>query len=876
MPPSSLYHLVLQRLGLDADLFILFCFDPNQRYLGSLGDWPADALVEKIDLDTANLLELKFRLSLEIPTKPILVYSNQPKPKGEAFQRWPLIDSYYAGVELVIDEEALFLETFGLNRTLHLDLVQQYRNILDPAGKHIDFLQPVLNPSGFNLSGICRALLGLAIRESQGLKVLPGWEILLGHFLVAIANGSLTPEEINKCLSTEELRKELNKEIRYYLSVEVNLDEISAQNLRLWVRQIKYLALKPQMVVEKDPYQKRLFGKGTLPPTGLLLHTISTWQNHSELKEKQIPVWQEFAGDIKESELVKSYGVETTYPILTSGLASEILLELAGLAAKPEANAPYIQARNAEVILQKQGPSLREVLQNEARSIGRFVGSATHTLSTIPSEAELTLNTPAAYIESYANRWYLIDQHYRKACHAFQELSLHSEMDSRIISLNKKLQNAYLGFERGLNKAWLEVVKESGWVWPTSSVLTNTGFFEYTEKNMKAKTVIIISDGFRFEIARQLETALNKDSLYEPDLQPMLALPPTRTSVGMARLLPQGKRVSTSVDSEDKLVSTIDKKSTEGLESRLAFIAAHKPESNYFAIQASELIEARSEKVREWFRNHSILYVYHDVIDKVADKKASETSLPQLCEDAVKELEALCKKLTTGNFNRIVITADHGFLYQHEDPDASERVPMPELKDVAEAGYRYILAPAQESPAHILSFPSGIENGKGEPLDMFVPVDSRRFKRKGSGMRYAHGGVSLQEMVTPYLAVYRRETAAKDKVAVRLQPPQSIRSNTFKIRVDQLSAVDAQHKSRKVMVAVFRSDGITSAAMPKEIHMDVTSALASQRSKEVTFTLFALPEDTSELIIGLYDTDDKNLPLEEIRVPTSISITPDF
>ena len=60
-----------------------------------------------------------------------------------------------------------------------------------------------------------------------------------------------------------------------------------------------------------------------------------------------------------------------------------------------------------------------------------------------------------------------------------------------------------------------------------------------------------------------------------------------------------------------------------------------------------------------------MLYVYHNRIDHTGDKMHSEEQAFEAAEETLGDIVRLVKKLTAANANNILVTADHGFIYQH-------------------------------------------------------------------------------------------------------------------------------------------------------------------------------------------------------------------
>ena len=81
------------------------------------------------------------------------------------------------------------------------------------------------------------------------------------------------------------------------------------------------------------------------------------------------------------------------------------------------------------------------------------------------------------------------------------------------------------------------------------------------------------------------------------------------------------------------------------------------------------------DELRDLYKQHQIFYVYHDRIDAAGDKAATERTVFRAAEETLRELLLLVKKWTNANATNILITADHGFLYQDHPAGTSYYVP---------------------------------------------------------------------------------------------------------------------------------------------------------------------------------------------------------
>ena len=59
-----------------------------------------------------------------------------------------------------------------------------------------------------------------------------------------------------------------------------------------------------------------------------------------------------------------------------------------------------------------------------------------------------------------------------------------------------------------------------------------------------------------------------------------------------------------------------------------------------------------------------MVYVYHNRIDAVGDKRDTEERVFQAVENTLTDLIDLIKRMANANATNMLVTADHGFIYQ--------------------------------------------------------------------------------------------------------------------------------------------------------------------------------------------------------------------
>jgi bisphosphoglycerate-independent phosphoglycerate mutase (AlkP superfamily) len=82
-------------------------------------------------------------------------------------------------------------------------------------------------------------------------------------------------------------------------------------------------------------------------------------------------------------------------------------------------------------------------------------------------------------------------------------------------------------------------------------------------------------------------------------------------------------------------------------------------------VLAKDVLAMGKEDSRALVRDNDVVYVYHNLIDKTGDTRDTEERVFAAAEETLEELLRLMKKLANANASNLVVTADHGFIYQH-------------------------------------------------------------------------------------------------------------------------------------------------------------------------------------------------------------------
>jgi uncharacterized protein (TIGR02687 family) len=386
-----------------------------------------------------------------------------------------------------------------------------------------------------------------------------------------------------------------------------------------------------------------------------------------------------------------------------------------------------------------------------------------------------------------------------------------------------------------VNDAWQDqVAKMADWSVPGYARQSDFYMDQAAEfRRRDQKVVVIISDALRFEVAEECLREIRKLNRFDADLKPMIGSLPSYTQLGMAALLPNKDLML----SDDGAVSSFGNQ-TQGTANREKVLRQGRAGDRAQAMKADDFMAMKADDGKALFRDHDVLYLYHNRIDIVGDKLATEDRVTEAAEDAIEDLTKLVRKLTTANFSNILITADHGFLYQHRPLDETEySVADPAGTEILVKNRRFVIGRGLDDSAGMKKFTSK-QLGLSGDLDVLIPNSINRMRIKGAGSRFVHGGSTLQEVVIPILRVGKRREADVGKVEVQIIAPSRnlISSGQTSVALYQAQPVSEKQQQRDLLAGIYAQDG-TLISDEHQLTFDFTSQNPRERELPITFLL---------------------------------------
>ncbi|MBP1968507.1 hypothetical protein J2Z83_000599 [Virgibacillus natechei] len=155
----------------------------------------------------------------------------------------------------------------------------------------------------------------------------------------------------------------------------------------------------------------------------------------------------------------------------------------------------------------------------------------------------------------------------------------------------------------------------------------------------------------------------------------------------------------------------------------------------------------------------------------------------QAAEETINDIRVLVNKLVQNvSASNIVITADHGFMYQRDALTKSQKTPK-HIDDAVLAKRRFMITDEPVEVEGTLTY--AMDDVREQEKDLFVTVPKgiSRFAVQGAGANFVHGGVMLQEIVVPVITFKNdrsRSSANKARrVDVKLTTPTRKITNTI-------------------------------------------------------------------------------------------------
>lgn len=449
----------------------------------------------------------------------------------------------------------------------------------------------------------------------------------------------------------------------------------------------------------------------------------------------------------------------------------------------------------------------------------------------------------ATFWKAYCEELFRFDQAYR----LFNEYALlvHSKGAMILKSLDDYIEALYSNWYLAeLSRSWNKVLETENRMqeWRIAGVPRQQNFYNEVVKpqfnNPQIKRVfVIISDALRYEVAEELGNQINTEKRFTAELRSQLGVLPSYTQLGMAALLPHDE-ICYQPGSGDIVYA--DGSSTSGTPNRDTILKKYKG----MAVKSDDLLKWKNQQGRDLIRDYEVVYIWHNTIDAMGDSASTEEKTFEACRNAVVELKDLVTRVINRlHGTRIIVTADHGFLFQQQPLSGQDKTTLQIKPDNTIKNHkRFIIG--HQLPADDFCWKGKVADtaGVSDNSEFLIPKGIQRFHFSG-GARFVHGGAMLQEVCVPVLQVKALQKTAAEKQPqrrpvdiVKHHPLIKLVNNIDKVSLLQTHPVGELYEPRTLNI--FIVDNANNVVSGKErICFDSDNNTMEKRVRDVTLKL---------------------------------------
>lgn len=830
-----------------SDTRIIFWFDDKGEYEDEVSELQLDNARLYI-LDGTNWFYSKWLLN-ELDTEgKYLVYAPFPKPSDAEN---PLADMYYYSVPYYTDRVSQMSQELGIDNRFKEHLAQ-YSNFWKNKIRIEKFKE--LGIDHFNVETIDIGLIAVLADVKT-----PNFEEITRQLLLNDNEAYMKALEDNGLL--EKFWKLCEKYFGYQ-SENPNIDDLAACMLLTYAS----MTLKDTLPVVLKSYVLKKKNDVVVFVRNLMDNVLYQYAYDalSEKVDKTLRVvsriWDELKTDADKSKDQSAQLLDIANCDAFREL-DQILIDWALDQLNDEILDAQIDGMNlAQIAEQRTSKSCHfgNVYNNEYKAI-KYAYQMMKAVSVLEVTGDIK-----AMVANYQKQTYLIDSYYRWFYSAYDCI----EDTERFAQVRERIENMYsFTYLQKVTPKWNQEL--------TDDMVADTGLKrqeDFYRNYLKAyegknRVIVIISDAFRYECAKELMEQLELDEKCTPKLECMISGLPSVTSVGMASLLPHK-----DLQIDEKLNVTVDGQTCGDLASRDKILKAQN--ENNVALSFDEVASANKEKIRELLQKKNIVYIYHNQVDARGDKPASENEVFTACSEAIEEIHKLIKKLTSYiSAPKFFITADHGFLYKRDKLQEFDKVSY-DREICTYSNKRFLLTTQKVNEPGMKSRMMAYMN----QLYVTTPIGADIFKVAGGGQNYVHGGSSLQEMLIPVIELTTNTRAvAYDYVDVILTTVNRKVTNLITyFDFIQTEKVTDTMKARS-LVAYFTTEGGEKISFDVPIVANSREDAPEKRTFHEKFTLKSREYKYGDkYYLVLADANDEKNILQKYEFMIDIAFVDDF
>ena len=587
----------------------------------------------------------KYNLDNDWQYEKVIIFCHTESPlQTKSLQAsFPLMDVLVANTEYHSQDHTAFMQQYGLPDSDKQLVRFVERNVISlQSDKMLKLFQPYYQDGSISYDMMVRGF----ISNYMGTQRILDWDSIIVRILL-YGRDSEHQKQLDfhyKLRACKDVEDALSQHLTDIFGV--TFSDTSEYKVEQIVKILKYNAIVQNLApVDADNYkQSRVTDSYALQHINRILElALSQEKSAKALME----LFNELGADIRDADIIRWYGTGANYYFVSEGLCLPIIRTL--LEKDIETEPAAVINRFEELMVKHCENGTLSMIMDYAILVARFYETA---LGLGP----LTLNTADEYVHRYQTDYYLTDQYYRQAMELYFKIDPTSELLDMIQKVKLSIDQNYRKLCTRINLEWTRCLKETGGM-ASVHLLRQDDFYDEKIKPIQKKVAVIVSDALRYEIAQELIGELAK-SRHIASLKPALAMLPTETKYCKPALLPHHElKLYGQGDEQDMAV---DNRILSDTTKRCEHLQKYR--DGAICVNFETVAEYNQDKNREIFK-HSLVYIFHDVIDKNGHNGTSKEIVTN-CRNAINELATMIPKIHASyNVTEVYVTSDHGFLF---------------------------------------------------------------------------------------------------------------------------------------------------------------------------------------------------------------------
>ena len=691
--------------------------------------------------------------------KVVLLFPNMISPLGNAEQmrKFPLLDLLIANTEYKATTWEQFVQEYEIP-AVHADYVRRHVTELEQGGiKNI--LLPYYTKNAFNPDVCNRGIISAYLGQDH----LIDWIEIIARMIVT-SNTDKRDAFFRKLQKNTDVYNSINDKLAAIFGVKLSVN--NADRLQDAIEIMKYNAITQTLSLDsKDIYHTlKIDASDRIRQINSIIDFAA---NNAKLSEAFFKAIADQGKKIHEDEIIKVYGYDADYRLVTSemfkpiikGIVSELL----------PVDSEEVQNRISNLLIRLDAGDV------QSRSILNYIDYVALLNASIKTQQATMMTTTEEFVSAYTNTLYLTDSYYRQSLAAYGQIKCDdTELEDLLKQVKSKVDDDYTYQCNVLNRKWVTALAQHNGFDEIISAHRQQDFFKEFVAVNTTKTVVIVVDALRFELAQELLLLLAKDHN-------------TAYMENMLAMVPTGRYLASHVEGAE----------VEDFEKVFKF---------------------KDDEGKAYFKKN-LVYIMYNAIDELCHPATSAEDVTNTCQTSLEKIRTVIKKLhNSWNVKNVIVTSDHGFIYNDIKIDSTNLYKVDDTIVDKEKGTRYYLTDSNKEINEIVKLPLSSVSAFTDDIKVGIPSGTMRLSGHG-GYKFAHGGASLQEIIIPVIVSSQVRDTKVSKVGVNVMERNlTIVSSMLRFNVIQTEPVSMEHRERTIICGIYDNDRLVSEEIVAELN----------------------------------------------------------